>query len=424
MPFKELGLSSSLNSNLNALGFTAPTPIQRQAIPVARSGRDVVATAQTGSGKTAAFLLPTLDRMLEQRPVGCGALILTPTRELAQQIHSVFRGLAADTGLRAGLVVGGVAMSPQIQALRDRQVHLIVATPGRLLAHLRENGITMPNLRTLILDEADQMFDLGFFPDVKQIVSRLPAQRQTLLFSATMPPDVAKLGQTLLRDPVSVSVGEQGQAANTVRQVAYPVPVHLKPAMLEHLLERMTDPSVLVFTRTRRGARALVRVLDDAGHRVGELHGDCTPGQRERAMSGFRNRKFPVLVATNIAARGLDIRHVTHVINFDCPTAPEEYVHRIGRTGRAGDDGDAIVLVAPEEMAILKRIERQLRQPIERLHFDDFDYSIPAPPRRAGAKRRPMAASGARSGNGSAAPREDRMPRRKGGKPSRGQGRR
>ncbi len=411
MPFQKFGLSPTLLGNLRTLGYKQPTPIQSQAIPVVREGRDVVATAQTGTGKTAAFLLPIIDRLAERRPNGCGALVLTPTRELAQQIQGVFRGLATGTGLRSTVIIGGAAMGPQIAALRDG-AHVVVATPGRMLAHLRDNGVRLPNLRTLILDEADQLFDLGFFPDVKRIVGHLPATRQTLLFSATMPPEVAKLGQTLLREPVSVAVGEQGKAATTIRQIAYPVPVHRKVALLEHLLEEMDAPSVLVFTRTRRGAKQLARSLNDAGHHVGELHGDCSPGQRERAMNGFRSRRFPVLVATNIAARGLDVRHVTHVINFDVPAAPEEYVHRIGRTGRAGDEGDALVFVAPEEAAILKRIERQLGRPLPRRHVEDFDYNAPRPPSPK-RKPRPLATAGAMPKRG-----------RPGRKPNRGQGRR
>jgi len=410
MPFQKLGLSPALATNLRTLGYQQPTPVQSQAIPVVRAGRDIVATAQTGTGKTAAFLLPVIDRLVERKPTGCAALVLTPTRELAQQVHGVFRGLAAGTGLRATVVIGGAPMGPQISAIRD--AHVVVATPGRLLAHLRESGVRLPGLRTLILDEADQLFDLGFFPDVKRIVALLPATRQTLLFSATMPPEVARLGHSLLRDPAAVSVGEQGKAADSVRQVAYPVAVHRKVALLEHLLERMDDPSVLVFTRTRRGAKKLAKTLNDAGHDVGQLHGDCTPGQRERAMGGFRSRRFPVLVATNIAARGIDVRHVTHVVNFDVPAAPEEYVHRIGRTGRAGDEGDAIVFVSPEEAPILKRIERQLGKPIQRRRVEEFDYDAPAPPTPK-KRPRPLAIAGA------ALPRQGR-PR----KPNRGQGRR
>ncbi|MFO0928024.1 MAG: DEAD/DEAH box helicase, partial [Gemmataceae bacterium] len=373
MPFQQLGLAPSLVQNVLALGYTAPTPIQTQAIPVARSGRDVVATAQTGTGKTAAFLLPVLDKLLARPHGASGALVLTPTRELAQQIYTVFQGLAAGTRLKAVLVVGGAAIGPQERALRAG-VDLVVATPGRLLAHLRDGRVTLNGVHTLVLDEADQMFDLGFFPDIKRILARLPGLRQRLLFSATMPAEVAQLARGILNKPAEVAVGTQGTAAGTVTQTAYPVPALRKRALLEHLLEQLEDPSVLVFTRTRRGARRLARSLYESGHEVAELHADCTPSQRERAMRGFRERAFPVLVATNIAARGIDVRHVTHVINYDVPKASEEYVHRIGRTGRAGDLGDALVLVSPEENALLAKIERKLGRPIPKRRLPDFDY--------------------------------------------------
>lgn len=384
MSFQELGLPTPLLRNLHDLGYASPTPIQAQAIPAAKSGRDLIATAQTGTGKTAAFLLPVLDQLLARPGKGARALILTPTRELASQIHSVFRGLAAGTPFRASLVIGGAPMVPQIRALRESE--LVVATPGRLMAHLRDNGIKLPGIRTLVLDEADQMFDMGFFPEVKRILGHLPTSRQTLLFSATMPPDVARLGRTILKSPVQVTVGEQGKAANTVAFSAYLVPAPRKTALLKHLFGTFVEPSVIVFTRTRRGAKKLAKSLYDSGLGVGELHADCSPNQRERVMRGFRNQAFPILVATNIAARGLDVRHITHVVNYDVPAAPEEYVHRIGRTGRAGDEGTALTLVSPEEKAQLERIERRLGKAIPRIKLDDFDYGHvePARPQRGG----------------------------------------
>ena len=401
MPFQQFGLPSSLVRNVHALGYLAPTPIQVQGIPAVRSGRDLVATAQTGTGKTAAFLLPVLEQLLARPRGTAGALVLTPTRELAQQIDGVCRGLAAGTGLRGVLVVGGAPAAPQIRGVRGG-AELVIATPGRLLAHLRDGAFGLPALKTLVLDEADQMFDLGFFPDLKRILALLPARRQTLLFSATMPPEVASLGRALLRDPQTVAIGTQGTVVRSVTQTVYPVPTHRKTALLRHLLEQFEMPSVLVFTRTRRGARRLARALSEAGNGVGELHADRTPAQRLRTMQGFRERAFPILVATNIAARGLDVRHVTHVVNFDVPEVPEEYVHRIGRTGRAGDEGDALVLVSPEEGGLLARIERQLGQRLPRRHLSDFDYNV-----------RPETTSGRRLGKPTA-------PR----KPTRGQGRR
>jgi ATP-dependent RNA helicase RhlE len=407
MPFQKLGLPPSLVRNVLTLGYVSPTPIQARAIPLALAGGDLIATAQTGTGKTAAFLLPVLSRLLERPRGAIAALILTPTRELAQQIHGVFRGLAAGTPLRCALITGGAALAPQEQALR-RGTDLVVATPGRLLALLGERPDALGGLRTLVLDEADQMMDQGFWPDLKRIVSRLPAGRQTLLFTATLPPEVERLGRSLLRDPQAVAVGRQGTPAKGITQVAYPVPAHRKTALLERLLEEFERPSVLVFTRTRRGARRLARALYDSGHEVAELHADRSPAQRQRAMQGFRDRAVAVLVATNIAARGIDVRHVTHVVNYDVPATPEEHVHRIGRTGRAGDQGDALILVSPEESEQLARIERRLGQRLPRRRLDDFDYAAaPAKTARARQPRRQAGSSPAR---------------RK--KPSRGQGRR
>ncbi len=393
MSFQQFGLPPSLVRNVLNLGYTTPTPIQTKAIPLVRSGADLVATAQTGTGKTAAFLLPVMQQLLDRPRGSTGALVLTPTRELAQQIHGVFRGLAAGTPLRCGLIIGGVPLEPQERTLRSG-VDLVVATPGRLLALLVGQQSAFSRLCTLVLDEADQMFDMGFLPDLKRIIARLPASRQTLLFSATMPPEIEKLSRSILRNPQKVAVGTQGTPAAAVTQVVYPVPTHRKTALLEHLLEQFERPSVLVFTRTRRGAKRLARALYESGHEVAELHADRSPSQRQRAMQGFRDRAFPVLVATNIAARGLDVRHITHVVNFDVPAAPEEYVHRIGRTGRAGDQGDALVLASPEEGEQLARIERQLGKRLPRRRLDDFDYAVPAAPVHAGKPgnlRRPQA---------------------------------
>jgi ATP-dependent RNA helicase RhlE len=398
MPFQKLGLHASLVKNVLKLGYSSPTPIQSQAIPVVQSGRDLVATAQTGSGKTAAFLLPILHQLLERPLRSTGALILTPTRELASQIDEVFRGLAAGTPLRCALVVGGVPADPQTRSLRGG-VEVVVATPGRLLDHLKKGTANLSNLHTLVLDEADQMFDMGFLPDLKRIVSRLPAQRQTLLFSATMPHEVARLSRSILRDPLSISVGEQGIAAPDVTQTAYPVSAQRKTALLGHLINSWERPSVLVFTRTKHGARRLATSLAASGLDVAELHSDRSPAQRTRAMHVFRARTVPVMVATNIASRGLDVRHITHVVNYDVPHTTEEYVHRIGRTGRAGDTGDSLLLVAPEEYALMARLERQLGHRIPRKQLPEFDHGsvaalpgheprpISKPHRRAGARR-------------------------------------
>ena len=414
MTFQQLGLPTSLLKNVTALGYTEATPIQAQAIPAARLGRDLVATAQTGTGKTAAFLLPVIEKLMARPKGGAGALILTPTRELAQQIVGVFAGFAAGTGLKASLVIGGQPMMPQIRA--SRTADLVVATPGRLLAHLNDGAFKLAGAGILVLDEADQMFDLGFFPDVKKIINFLPAQRQNLLFSATMPPEVEQLARSIVRDPAKVSIGKQGTAVQAVTQVAYPVAMGRKHALLEHLLEQMEKPSVLVFTRTRRGAKKLTTALHEAGHDVAELHADRSASQRERAMRVFREGRVPIMVATNIAARGLDVRHITHVVNYDVPMTSEEFVHRIGRAGRAGDEGDALVFYAPEEADLLGRIERRLGKPLPRRRLPDFDYgpekAAPAPsgkPRQR--KRPPLAMAGG--------PKPFGRP----SKPNRGQGR-
>ena len=381
MSFQSFGLHPSLARNLQTLKYSEATPVQAQAIPIALAGTDLVATAQTGTGKTAAFLLPVLHRLLAGPRGRTGALVLTPTRELAQQIEQVLRGLAAGTGLRGAVVIGGVAYGPQIGALKSG-VDIVVATPGRLLDHFgRGAAAGFAQLQTLILDEADQMFDLGFLPALKRIVAQLPARRQTLLFSATMPPPVAALAKSLLQNPQTVAVGRQGTAAATVDQVAYPVPRERKAALLMHLLEGWELPSVLVFTRTKQGAKRLAKNLEESGHRAAELHANLSPNRRLRAMEAFRAKKVPILVATNVAARGLDVRHITHVVNFDVPAAPEEYVHRIGRTGRAGDTGDALVFVAPDEQPLLARIEREVGKRLERRRVEDFDYGATQPRR-------------------------------------------
>jgi ATP-dependent RNA helicase RhlE len=385
MPFKGLGLSAPLVQATREMGYTEPTPVQAEAIPAVLAGRDLIATAQTGTGKTAAFLLPILHRLLAL-PLGTTqVLVLTPTRELAQQIDDVFVGLAYHTKLRHGLLVGGTGMGPQEKALRAG-VEVLVATPGRLLDHMRQSQVRFDHIHTLVLDEADRMLDMGFLPDIKRIVTRLPARKQTLLFSATMPPVIARLTREILRNPVNVQIGKRNAPAVGITQAAYPVAEHLKTALLRHLLRHTDMPSVLVFTRTRRGARRLARTIAGDGFAVGELHSDLTQPQRNRAMDAFRRGDTQVLVATNIAARGLDVEHITHVISFDVPTVPDDYIHRIGRTARMEAEGDAFVLVAPGEERLLTQIERQIGQRLPRVTLPDFDYTA-RPPERADAHR-------------------------------------
>jgi ATP-dependent RNA helicase RhlE len=380
MPFKSLGLHASLVQATREMRYVQPTPIQAEAIPLILTGRDLIATAQTGTGKTAAFLLPLLHRLLARPRNTTQVLILTPTRELAQQIDDVLLGLAYHTNLRAGLVVGGTAMGPQEKALRAG-VELLIATPGRLLDHMRQNQARFDQVHTLVLDEADRMLDMGFLPDIKRIIARLPGRKQTLLFSATMPPVIGQLAREVLRNPQVVQVGRRSAPAVGITQAAYPVAEHLKTALLRHLLRHTEMPSVLVFTRTKHGARRLARTVAADGFAVAELHSNLSQPQRTRTMQGFRDGKFQVLVATNIAARGLDVTHITHVISFDVPTVPDDYIHRIGRTARAEAEGDAFVLVAPAEEKLLVRIERQIGQRLPRVTLPDFDYSQNGPDR-------------------------------------------
>jgi len=396
MPFTALGLHASLVQATREMQYVQPTPIQTEAIPAILSGRDLIATAQTGTGKTAAFLLPILNNLLKQPRAVTQVIVTTPTRELATQIDDVCLGLAYHTNLRVGLLVGGTAMGPQDKALRAG-VEVIVATPGRLLDHMRTNQSRFDHIHTLVLDEADRMLDMGFLPDLKRIIARLPARKQTLLFSATMPPVIAQLAKEILRDPQVVQIGRRSAPAVGITQAAYPVPEHLKTPLLRHLLRNTDMPSVLVFTRTKQSAKRLARTIAADGFKVAELHSNLTQPQRKRAMDGFRQGQYQVLVATNIAARGLDVDHITHVISHDVPTVPEDYIHRIGRTARMEAEGDAFVLVAPADEKALMRIERQIGQRLPRVTLPDFDYShmgeparrSDSGPRRGGGGKRP-----------------------------------
>ena len=378
MPFKALGLHPHLVQATREMKYTEPTPIQAEAIPHILTGRDLIATAQTGTGKTAAFLLPILHQLLTKPQRATQALIVTPTRELAQQIDDVCVGLAYHTPLRVGLIVGGTSMGPQEKALRAG-VELLVATPGRLLDHMHSQQARFDQVTFLVLDEADRMLDMGFLPDLKRIISRLPSRKQTLLFSATMPPVIAKLAAEILRKPQSISIGKRSAPAVGITQAAYPVPESLKTPLLRHLLRHTDMPSVLVFTRTKSSARRLAKTIAADGFAVTELHSNLTQSQRTRAMDGFRREDFQIMVATNIAARGLDVTHITHVISYDVPHVPEDYVHRIGRTARAEAEGDAFVLVSPPEEKSLADIERHMGQRLPRVTLPDFDYRQSAP---------------------------------------------
>jgi ATP-dependent RNA helicase RhlE len=374
--FETLGLAPELLDAIRDAGYREPTPIQAQAIPLALKGRDLIGLAQTGTGKTAAFTLPIVQRLLGG-PRRLRALILTPTRELAAQVRESFEKYGRHSGLRVAEIFGGVALGPQETALR-RGVDVVVATPGRLIDHLERQNLVFDDLEVLVLDEADRMLDMGFAPQINQIVRDVPPYRQTLLFSATMPPEVEALARKYLRKPLVVQVGLRTQAVATVTHAVYPVPKERKSALLAELLKRPEMDSVLVFTRTKHGADRLVRHLERAGIEASAMHADKTQGQRMQALEGFREGKIRVLVATDIAQRGLDIFGISHVINYDVPQKPEDYVHRIGRTGRAAALGDAFTFMSPDEIGMVRTIERVLGTPIPRISVPGYDFGTVA----------------------------------------------
>jgi len=375
--FEALGLHESVLAAIRDAGYTTPTPIQRDAIRLARRGRDLIGLAQTGTGKTAAFTLPIIDRLMDG-PRRTRALILTPTRELCVQVDESFRKYARHAPIAVAAVFGGVPLDPQEKKLRGG-VDVVVATPGRLIDHLERQNVVFDDLEVLVLDEADRMLDMGFAPQINRIVSELPKYRQTLLFSATMPPEVEALARKYLRKPVVVQVGVRSAAASTVTHAVYPVPREKKNALLVELLTGDTEhESVLIFTRTKHGADRVVRDLENAGVRATAMHADKSQVQRMRALQDFKDGKISVLVATDIAQRGLDISGITHVINYDVPQQAEDYVHRIGRTGRAAKEGDAYTFMAPDEIAMVRTIERVIGQPIPRISVPGYDFGTVA----------------------------------------------
>lgn len=355
--FAELGLVPELLRAVRDVEYDVPTPIQAQAIPVALRGADVLGCAQTGTGKTAGFLLPILQRLAPGKRGRLRALVLTPTRELAAQIGESARTYGKYLPLRTAVVFGGVGLGPQEQRLRQG-VDLLIATPGRLLDHMERGNVEFSSLEVLVLDEADRMLDMGFLPDVRRILRALPDKRQTLLFSATMPQEIETLVHQTLKEPVIIEVGRRATPVSTVRQVIYPVEQEKKRDLLYYLLKNGNMTHVLVFTRTKVRAERLSRHLIHTGRRVAVLHGDKSQGARTEALNGFRNGRVDVLVATDIAARGLDVEGISHVVNFDVPQTPEDYVHRIGRTARAEATGEAISLVSAEELDFVRDIER------------------------------------------------------------------
>ena len=399
MNFSELGLRPAYARRCESLGYTEPTAIQERAVPFVLTGADLIGCAETGTGKTAAFLLPILQRMSETKRPGVRVLVLAPTRELVTQIHESYKQLAPKGSPKCAAVIGGASMSRQTEALR-RGAGVVVATPGRLLDHVERRTVDLSQVEVLVLDEADRMLDMGFLPAIRRILALLPTKRQTLLFSATMSPEIEELARRTMREPKMVEVSVRGRAAVTVEQTAYPVAAESKTALLLDLLERERDnfDRVLVFTRTRRGAERLSHILLAREHKVNRIHADRTQPQREAALRGFKDGQTRVLVATDIAARGIDVESISHVINYDVPAAPEDYVHRIGRTGRAGKSGRAITLVTPVDELSMRAIERLTGQAVERVVLPSFGGGQAAT--RAAATKtvgRPMRGSGSSS---------------------------
>jgi ATP-dependent RNA helicase RhlE len=358
MSFEQFNLHSSITAGVKALGYDTPTPIQREAIPPVMEGRDVMGLAQTGTGKTAAFVLPILQRLLPGSQGKVRALILGPTRELTEQTHQAIGQMGRSTRIRSAAVYGGVGMQPQLNALR-RGVDMVAACPGRLMDHIRRGTIDLSRVEVLVLDEADQMFDMGFLPEIRKILKHLPRKRQTLLFSATMPPDIKKLAGEILHDPVRVQIGHTAPAEG-VAHTFYPVATQSKDALLRSILDTTQTAAVLVFTRTKRRSKNLARLLEESGYEAAALHGNLSQSNRRKAMDGFRSGRYKILVATDVAARGIDVRGVSHVINYDIPGTVDAYTHRIGRTGRASDTGDAFTFVCQEDQGLLRAITHLL----------------------------------------------------------------
>lgn len=399
MPFTKLGLSNAMLEGVKAMGYVEPTPIQLRAIPLILTGRDVIGSAQTGTGKTAAFALPILSQ-LDQHEAMPRVLVLEPTRELAAQVETAFRDFARFTNLRIAVVFGGVGYGQQREALRNG-VDVLVATPGRLLDLLNQGATRLDRIRYLVLDEADRMLDMGFLPDVRRIVQKCPRARHTSLFSATIPPEIETLIQWAMRSPETVEIGARRTPAETVKHVIYPVSEQQKTDLLLELLKRVNYDSVIVFCRTKYGADRVAHLLKRSNHAVAVLHSNRTQREREQALRGFRDGRFEVLVATDIAARGLDIADVSHVVNYDVPQHPEDYIHRIGRTGRMEATGDAFTLMVAEDGRHVQAIERFIGQRIDRVKLENFEYRYTAlfeeskpgrpagpPPRITGARIR------------------------------------
>lgn len=429
MAFSALNLHPALLRGVQDLGFTRPTPIQTEAIPHALQGKDLLACAATGSGKTAAFLLPILHQLVELPRGTTRALVLAPTRELALQILDDLKGLARHTGLTAAAVHGGVGMRPQEEAFR-RGADVLIATPGRLLDHFQHAYATLAGLEYLVLDEADRMLDMGFLPDIRRVLAHIPKPKQTFFFSATMPPPIEKLTHEILRAPAKIALQRRAAPAQGVTQAVYPVPAALKGSLLVELFKRGHMDEALVFTRTKHRADRLAKLLNRHGIHAERIHGNRSQAQRTAALAGFKSGAFRVLVATDIAARGIDVEALGHVVNFDVPEVPEDYIHRVGRTARADLTGDAFTLVAPEDEGDLLRIERAVGARLPRVTLEGFAYEatpdvpleVPLGERIAAIRARKAedraraAAKAARAAGGGAEQKSDRPRRRRFGR--------
>ncbi|PYS98834.1 MAG: hypothetical protein DMF63_14695 [Acidobacteria bacterium] len=398
MSFKDLGLQSSLTARCESLGFVTPTPIQEQAIPLVLDGKDVIATAETGTGKTAAFLLPILQRLEVSGKKGSTVLVLSPTRELANQTDAACRQLAPKH-IRCASIIGGAGYKHQIDAIR-RGANIIVATPGRLMDFMEQGMLNLSKIDTLVLDEADRMLDMGFLPAIKRISKEIPSNRQTLFFSATLSNEIERIALSVMGgDPQYVEISTRGKAATTIEQTAYSVGHEYKMPLLLELLDKEDFDRVLIFTRTKRGADRLAHILEKRDHKSNRIHGDRSQSQREAALRGFKTGKTRVLVATDVAARGIDIDSVSHVINYDVPVVPEDYVHRIGRTGRAGNKGRAITLLTTAEEHSMRAIEKLTGQAVERTLLPGFGgqvFTAPAMAARKGGPARSFRSYGGR----------------------------
>jgi len=387
MNFETFNLHPNVMAGVRALGYSIPTPIQLQAIPPIMQGRDVIGLAQTGTGKTAAFVLPILHRLRQSPPGRVRALIISPTRELAEQTCEVINELGSKTSLQSVAIYGGVSMEQQTQGLRNG-AEIVVACPGRLLDYLWKGTISLSDLEILVIDEADRMFDMGFLPDIHNILACIMNRRQTLLFSATMPTGIRRLVREILHNPVTVQI-DHALPAKTVSHAIYPIQQHLKTALLKELLNKTKTDSVLVFTRTKHRAERVAQQLVRAGYRVTSLQGNLPQHQRQAALEGFRTGSIKILVATDIAARGIDVLRISHVINYDMPESTDNYIHRIGRTGRVNKNGDALTFVTSADADKISALERLLDAPLERLTLQGFDYTKPVPDKESRLSQQP-----------------------------------